>query len=223
MVWTLAVLVPTHMGEDAVIPSFVLSRVELVTYFFASCGVGSSVSWLGDSVRGWLWCSINLVARDSLWGGGVYHKRCVLLFRLLNECPDVDIFLGGIPLQSGILCSRSPEEVIVVDALVCLVVGKEHHHEWGSGSSAVDGEEKTRTQRWGDLDTGHKDIRSMPLATWQGLPPRGIVCLPLRVSRVTWDIRIVPLRSNSSLKDTCLPLQMRWCMCLGTPRWRMKR
>ena len=35
-------LVPTH-GEDAVIPSGALGGVELLAYFFASCGMGNSV------------------------------------------------------------------------------------------------------------------------------------------------------------------------------------
>ena len=124
-VWTLAVLVSTHMGEDAVIPFGALGRVESLAYmyFFASCGVGNSVSGLGDSVRGWFRCS-------AACDGGFVTKGVHWFLSLLNECPDIDVFLDGIPSQSGGLCSRSPEEVIVVDALqLSLVVGEEHHHE----------------------------------------------------------------------------------------------
>ena len=127
-VWTLAVLVPTHMGEDAVIPSGALSRVESLAYFFASCGVGSSVSGLGDSVRGLLWCGSNWWP-ETACDGGFVTKGVRWFLSVLNECPNVDVFFNSIPPQSGILCSRSPEEVIIVDALLCLVVGEEHHHE----------------------------------------------------------------------------------------------
>ena len=54
---------------------------------------------------------------------GPHTKQKKNVFFLLNECPDIDVLLDGIPLQSGVLCTPSPEEVIVVDALLCLVVG----------------------------------------------------------------------------------------------------
>ena len=119
-------LVPTHMGKDTVIPSGALGGVESLAYFFASSGVGDSVSGLDDSVSG-RW-SVNWWPEMACnW---VFVTNGVQRFWiLLRECPDIDVFLNGIPSQCLVPSSRLPEEVIVVDALLCLVVSEEHYRK----------------------------------------------------------------------------------------------
>ena len=135
----LAVLVPIHMGKDTVIPSGALGGVESLAYFFASSGVGDSVSGLDDSVSGRLWWSVNWWPETACnWG---FVMKGVRWFRILfRECPDIDVFLNGIPLQCQVPSSRLPEEVIVVDAPLCLVVSEEHKLQcrgWRGGNTGT--------------------------------------------------------------------------------------
>jgi hypothetical protein len=72
-VWTLAVLVPAHVGKDTFIPSDVLGRVESLAYFFANCDLTLSMGWVILSEGGF---SVAIVGGPSrLVMGGLSRKE----------------------------------------------------------------------------------------------------------------------------------------------------
>ena len=92
--WTLAVRVLTHMDKDTVIPSGALGGVESHISLPAVVWVTLSVGWM--TVSGRLWSSVNWWPETACnWG---FVTEGVQWFRiLLRECPDIDVFLNGIP------------------------------------------------------------------------------------------------------------------------------